>query len=151
MGAQAMQVMTGKFIARSRGKVSGDAIQDFLESRWAITGDDWLVMVKTIAAIGIKARPIKGFRDPHLPDLVMELAEVWSRIAGRTPLPTSVSKNSNEKSYLFAEWVQEVVREANKALPMDGPPGLPKFRRVALPKEGAIFDIAVLLHHSNKN
>ncbi len=155
MEPAAYQVLEERFIAQCSGAVPSQAIQDFVESISATRANDFKRAIEVIAAIKPDEVKLNGFPDPHLPDLVCELAVVWRRVTGRKPLPTSVSKDSSEKIYLFVEWIREMVRTANKALCRQRmqrrtDDARPVFRLIKTPKEGAIFDIACRVGRSQK-
>jgi hypothetical protein len=117
--------------------------------------ETYLNSVKILS--NLKPPEITGvrFRDPHLFMLIAELSSVWREVTGRKPLPASVRwRQSDQKKYLFAEWVQEVIATAALALEKQRNEAgnqlvitqkmfqaLQEFRQIEVPKEGSILDI----------
>ncbi|MEM7618390.1 MAG: hypothetical protein AAF244_03295 [Pseudomonadota bacterium] len=83
----------------------------------------------------VKAENISkaSYTDPYLATLVHKTSSIWTSLTGREPTPQNISNDSDAKMYLYAEWVQEMVIEANKHLP--------EFQQVKEPSEEQILQI----------
>lgn len=107
-----------------------------LKSSLQTIGEFDMLEIRTLKLLtGVEAKKISitSYTDPYLARFIHATSPIWTLITGRQPRPQSFSRCSDEKIYLYAEWIQEMVIEANGHLP--------KQERVQEPTEEQILQI----------